>query len=67
MTKEKKSSVIVVGHKGWKHAKDTIIRGLQKATTKDEFIRIIMGIYCSISTSEEEMQAKRRSLGIPET
>ena len=66
-TKEKKSDIIVVGNASWKHTKNVIIHGLQKATTEEEFIHVIMGIYHSLSTSEEEMQAKRRLLGLPET
>ncbi len=66
MTKEK-SKVILTGCMGWKEFRDCLVKKLTKMTKEEEFTNLIERIIFASSFSEEEMQTKRRSLGIPET
>jgi|LGVF01.2.fsa_nt_gb hypothetical protein len=59
--------ITLTGSLNWKQLKDHIIKALQEATTEEEVLKVIEAILFACSNSEEEMQEKRRDLGIPET
>ena len=63
----KETEIIITGSKNWKELRDFMIKELNKCRTKKEFADFITALLYSVSDSEEEMQEKRRELGLPET
>ena len=66
---KQKEKMILVGGEGltWKEVRDKLIGDFQSCKTEEDFLMIVKKIWFSASHSEEEMQGKRRFLGIPET
>ena len=62
-----KKQIILMGHLNWEEFRDSIVKELSNAKTEKDFLEIINALLFSVSLSEEEMQKKRRRLGIPET
>jgi len=62
-----KKKVVLVGVMNWKEFREILVKNLKSCKTEEDFLEVIRRLYFSISHSEEEMQEKRRSLGIPET
>lgn len=59
--------VIVAGKMKWNEFRDKLIGELSKCDTEQKFCDLMVALEYSFSRSEEEMQKKRRGLGIPET
>ena len=67
MTEKKKVKIILAGNLTWDKVRDNFIEMMKKCRNEKEFLKVIKTIYFSCSSSGEEMQRKRRLLGIPET
>lgn len=65
--KEKKIKVIMAGQLDWERFRKLLIKDIKDCKTIREFIELLNYVLFSISNSEEEMQEKRRLLGLPET
>lgn len=57
----------ITGILKWDELRDFLIERLKEATTEERFDELMKAIIFSTSGSEEEMQEKRRSLGLNET
>lgn len=62
-----KPEVVIAGAIGWEGFRDKLIENLQDCDTEEKFCDLMIALEHSFSHSEEEMQKKRRKLGIPET
>lgn len=67
MKDRKKGKIILAGHMKWDEFRDILVTDLKSCKTEEDFLKRMNILYFSISNSEEEMQEKRRRLGIPET
>ncbi len=67
MENKETSKIILSGCIDWKEFRDYLVKRLKKMTKEEEFSHLMERILFSMSSSEEEMQEKRRLLGIPET
>ena len=65
--KEKERKVIMAGPLDWERFRKLLIKDIKKCKTEREFIELINCVLFSISNTEDEMQEKRRLLGLPET
>lgn len=63
----KKVEIILTGTLKWNKFRDLIVKKLNNCKTERDFLKQMKVLYFSMSESEEEMQEKRRSLGILET
>lgn len=64
---KQKDKIVLAGVMNWEEFRDKLIENLKSCKTEEDFLKIIKRILFSASRSEEEMQEKRRFLGIPET
>ena len=64
---KQKEKMILTGIVTWKEFRNKLIGDLKSCKTEEDFLKIIKTLLFSASNSEEEMQEKRRFLGIPET
>jgi len=63
----RKVVIVIAGTMKWNEFRDKLIQNLKGCDTEEKFCDLMEALEYSFSHSEEEMQKKRRKLGIPET
>ncbi len=59
--------MILTGELSWEKFRDSLIKKLKSCKEEKDLLFFIKVLSFSCSNSEEEMQEKRRLVGIPET